>query len=134
VIVDLGADEHQIGLPVLCTNAKAGTATTTLDRPGTDLRPLFDVLVDVTPAPVHEPGHPLQLLVTNLAANDYVGRMAVGRIRNGTIRVGQRIAVVRDQPDDAAGAIEPGRTVTLTGTVTSLQTAHGIERLDIADG
>ena len=91
------------------------------------------MLVDVTPAPVHEPGHPLQLLVTNLAANDYVGRMAVGRIRNGTIRVGQRIAVVRDQPDDAAGAIEPGRTVTLTGTVTSLQTAHGIERIDISD-
>ena len=133
LFIDLGADEHQIDFPVLYTNAKAGTATTSLDRPGTDLRPLFDVLVDVTPAPVHEPGHPLQLLVTNLAANDYVGRMAVGRIRNGTIRVGQRIAVVRDQPDDAAGAIEPGRTVTLTGTVTSLQTAHGIERIDISD-
>ena len=133
LFIDLGADEHQIDFPVLYTNAKAGTATTSLDRPGTDLRPLFDVLVDVTPAPVHEPGHPLQLLVTNLAANDYVGRMAVGRIRNGTIRVGQRIAVVRDQPDDTAGAIEPGRTVTLTGTVTSLQTAHGIERIDISD-
>jgi GTP-binding protein len=133
LFIDLGADEHQIEFPVLYTNAKAGTATTALDRPGTDLRPLFDVLINVTPAPVHEPGHPLQLLVTNLAANDYVGRMAVGRIRNGTIRVGQRIAVVREEPDDTSGRIEPGRTVTLTGTVTSLQTAHGIERIDIAD-
>ena len=133
LFIDLGADEHQIDFPVLYTNAKAGTATTSLDRPGTDLRPLFDVLINVTPAPVHEPGHPLQLLVTNLAANDYVGRMAVGRIRNGTIRVGQRIAVVREEPDDTSGSIEPGRTVTLTGTVTSLQTAHGIERVDIAD-
>jgi GTP-binding protein len=133
LFIDLGADEHQIDFPVLYTNAKAGTATTAPDRPGTDLRPLFDVLINVTPAPVHEPGHPLQLLVTNLSANDYVGRMAVGRIRNGTIRVGQRIAVVRDEPDDTSGTIEPGRTVTLTGTVTSLQTAHGIERIDIPD-
>jgi GTP-binding protein len=87
----------------------------------------------VTPAPTFQPSHPLQLLVTNLSANDYVGRMAVGRIWNGRIRVGQRIAVVREQPDDTAGAVEPGRTVTLEGTVTSLQTAHGIERVDIAE-
>ncbi len=91
------------------------------------------MLVRVTPPPRHTPGHPLQLLVTNLSANDYVGRMAVGRIRNGMIRVGQKIAVVRDEPDDTAGAIEPGRSVTLTGTVTALQTAHGIERVDIAE-
>ncbi len=59
--------------------------------------------------------------------------MAVGRIWNGTIRIGQRITVVREEADDTAGSIEPGRTVTLTGTVTSLQTAHGIERVDIAE-
>src|SRR6185503_12510212 len=77
------------------------------------------------------PGHPLQLLVTNLSANDYVGRMAVGRIWNGEIRTGQRISVVREELDDTAGSVEPGRTVTLSGTVTSLQTAHGIDRVDI---
>src|SRR6185436_5312467 len=99
----------------------------------TDLRPLLDALVEVTPAPRHEPGHPLQLLVTNLSANDYVGRMAVGRIRNGTIRMGQHIAVLREEPDDTAGTVEPGRTVTLSGTVTSLQTAKGIERVDIGE-
>jgi GTP-binding protein len=132
LFIDLGADEHQIEFPVIYTNAKLGTATRSLDQPGTDLRPLLDVLVQVTPAPTHEPGHPLQLLVTNLSANEYVGRMAVGRIRNGTIRTGQRIAVVRDEAADTAGAVEPGRTITLTGTVTSLQTAHGIERVDIA--
>ena len=59
--------------------------------------------------------------------------MAVGRIRNGTIRMGQRITVVREEADDTAGTIEPGRTVTLTGTVSSLQTAHGMERIDIAE-
>jgi GTP-binding protein len=131
LFMDLGADAHQIDFPVVYTNAKAGTATSDLARPGTDLRPLLDLLVQVTPAPAFEPGHPLQLLVTNLSANDYVGRMAIGRIRNGAIRVGQRIAVVREESDNTAGEVEPGRIVTLTGTVTSLQTAHGIERVDI---
>ena len=133
LFIDLGADEHQIEFRVLYTNAKAGTATASLDEPGTDLRPLLDLLVDVTPPPIYTPDHPLQLLVTNLSANEYVGRMAVGRVWNGTIRVGQRIAVLREEPDDIAGAVEPGRTVTLSGTVTSLQTARGIERVDIAE-
>ena len=131
LFMNLGADEHQIEFAVVYTNAKLGTATMDLAVPGTDLRPLLDLLVRVTPAPTFEPGHPLQLLVTNLSANEYVGRMAVGRIRNGTIRVGQRIAVVREEPDDTDGTVEPGRVVTLSGTVTSLQTAHGIERVEI---
>jgi GTP-binding protein len=131
LFIDLGASDRQIEFPVLYTNARAGTAARSADEPATDLGPLLDTLVSVTPPPTYEPDHPLQLLVTNLSANDYVGRMAVGRIRNGMIRMGQRIAVVRDEPDDTAGAIEPGRTVTLTGSVTSLQTAHGIDRVDI---
>jgi GTP-binding protein len=133
LFIDLGADEHQIEFPIVYTNAKAGTATRDVAVAGTDLRPLLDILVEVTPPVTYEPGHPLQLLVTNLSANDYVGRMAVGRIWNGSIRIGQRIVVVRDEADDAAGAIEPGRTITLSGTVTSLQTARGIERIDIED-
>ena len=132
LFIDLGADDRQIDFPVVYTNARAGTATVELARPGTDLRPLLDLLVAHTPAPVHEPGHPLQLLVTNLAANEYVGRMAVGRIRNGTIRLGGRVAIVRDEPESADGSIEPGRRATLVGTVTSLTTAQGIERVEIA--
>ena len=133
LFIDLGADEHQIEFPVVYTNAKAGTATRDLAQPGTDLRPLLDLLVAVTPPPAYEEGHPLQLLVTSLAANDYVGRMAVGRVRNGTIRIGQRVAVVRDEAEAADGSIEPGRTVNLSGTVTSLQTAHGIDRVDVPE-
>ncbi len=101
--------------------------------PGTDLRPLFDLLIRLTPPPTFIPGHPLQLLVTNLAANEYVGRMAVGRIWNGSIRLGQRLAVVREDQEAADGSVEPGRTTVLSGTVTSLQTAHGIERIEIAE-
>ena len=134
LFIDLGANDDQIDFPVVYTNARAGTATLDVAQPGVDLRPLLDVLVEVTPAPRFSPGHPLQLLVTNLTANDYVGRMAVGRIRNGTIRPGQRIAVVREEADDTAGTVEPGRIVTLSGTVTALQTAAGIERIDIEEG
>src|SRR5690606_16556992 len=65
--------------------------------------------------------------------NDYVGRMAVGRIRNGRIRVGQRITVIREEADDTAGTVEPGRTVTLNGSVTSLRTANGIEQVEIEE-
>src|SRR5207342_444663 len=133
LFMDLGADAHQIEFPIVYTNAKAGTATRDAAVTGTDLRPLLDLLVEVTPPVSYTPGHPLQLLVTNLSANDYVGRMAVGRIWNGTIRTGQRITVVREEADDTAGSIEPGRTITLSGTVTSLQTAHGIDRVDIEE-
>ncbi len=133
LFIDLGADEQQIEFPVVYTNAKAGTATLDLAVPGTDLRPLLELLVRVTPAPVYEEGSPLQLLVTNLTANEYVGRMAVGRIWNGTIRMGQRIAIVREEADTATGSVEPGRTVTLTGTVTGLTTAEGIQRIDVRE-
>jgi len=133
LFIDLGADEQQIEFPVVYTNAKAGTATRDLATPGTDLGPLLDLLVSVTPPPTYEPDHPLQLLVTNLSANDYVGRMAVGRIRDGSIRIGQRVSIVREDPDDTAGSVEPGRRVTVSGTVTALQTAHGIERIDIVE-
>ncbi len=133
LFIDLGADEHQIDFQVVYTNAKLGTATRSLDEPGTDLRPLLDILTEVTPPPSYTPDHPLQLLVTNLSANEYVGRMAVGRIWNGTIRTGQKITVLREEADDTAGTVEPGRIVTLTGTVTALQTAHGIDRIDIAE-
>jgi len=133
LFLDLGADEHQIEFAIVYTDAKAGTATLDPEHPGTDLEPLLDLMIRVTPAPRYESGHPLQLLVTNLSANEYVGRMAVGRVRNGTIRMGQRLIIVREEPESLDGAVEPGRTVTLTGTVTSLTTARGIERIDVEE-
>jgi len=133
LFMDLGATDKQIEFPIVYTNAKLGTATLDLAVEGNDLRPLLDLLVDHTPAPTYEPGHPLQLLVTNLSANDYVGRMAVGRLWNGNIRMGQRITVVREEADTTDGTVEPGRTVTMSGVVTALTTARGIEREDIKE-
>ena len=78
---DLGAEESQIEFPIVYTNARAGQATPDPDLPGDDLEPLFDVLLGHVPAPVHDPAHPLQALVTNLDASPYLGRLALCRER-----------------------------------------------------
>ena len=92
LFLDLDATEDQIDFPIVYCSARAGTATLNLDEPGTDLEPLFAVLRDHIPAPSYEEGHPLQALVTNLDASPYLGRLALCRIRQGTIRRGQMVA------------------------------------------
>ena len=95
LFIDLDATEDQIDFPVLYTSARAGTSSTDLDVPGEDLQPLFDAIVSHVPPPRGDVSAPLQLLVTNLAASDYLGRIAIGRIFNGTISVGDSVAVLK---------------------------------------
>ena len=95
LFIDLDATEEQIEFPVLYTSARAGTSSTDLDVPGEDLRPLFDAIVAHVPPPRGDVAAPLQLLVTNLAASDYLGRIAIGRIFNGKISVGDQVAVLK---------------------------------------
>ncbi len=105
LFLDLDADEEQIEFPIVYCNAKAGHAS--LDDPddlSDSLRPLMDLLVERIPAPAHEPGHPLQAQVTNLDASPYVGRLALCRVRQGTIKRGQTVAWCR-----ANGTIEPAK-------------------------
>jgi GTP-binding protein TypA/BipA len=96
LLIDLGADDDQIDLPVLYTNAREGTATSTRTVPGTDLQPLFDTLLDHVPPPSHDPDHPFQALVTNLDASPYLGRLALCRIQHGTVRGPDRRVVPAD--------------------------------------
>jgi len=102
LLIDLGAGDAQVALPVLYTNAREGTATLDLDTPGEDLGPLFTTLLEHVPAPRHDPEHPFQALVTNLDASPYLGRLALCRVQHGTVRRGQTIAWCR-----ADGTIEP---------------------------
>jgi GTP-binding protein len=95
LLIDLGADDEQIDLPVLYTNAKEGTATLDPDQPGTDLAPLFESILEHVPAPRHDPDHPFQAMVTNLDADPYVGRLALCRIQHGTVRRGDTVAWCR---------------------------------------
>lgn len=93
LFIDLDAEESQIDFPVVYTDARAGTATTDTSVSGTDLVPLFEVISTVTPPPSYDPEAPFQFLVTNLAADPYVGRLAVGRVWNGSVKMGDTVTV-----------------------------------------
>jgi GTP-binding protein TypA/BipA len=108
LFIDLDAREDQIEFPIVYTNARAGWASMTEGEEGTDLQPLMDLLVEHIPAPAYEEGHPLQAHVTNLDASPYVGRLAICRVRNGTIRKGEPIAWCR-----ADGTVSSAKVVEL---------------------
>ena len=126
LFLDLDADEQQIDFPIVYCNAKAGQASLsydpqkrTLDSP--DLAPLLDLLLERIPAPTYEEQMPLQALVTNLDASPYVGRLAICRVWNGTIRKGQQIAWCR-----ADGSIRKA-------TVAELYVTDALRRVDAAE-
>jgi GTP-binding protein len=127
LFLDLDADEHQIDFPIVYCNARVGRASLDADDPdlaagtagGADgLKPLFETLLDHIPAPEHDPSHPLQALVTNLDASPYVGRIALCRVRHGTLRKGQPVAWCRTD-----GTIETVR-------ITELYVTEALERVD----
>jgi GTP-binding protein TypA/BipA len=92
LLIELGADDEQIDLPILYTNAKDGLATLDMDVPGEDLKPLFRTILDHVPPPMHDPERKFQALVTNLDASPYLGRLAICRVHHGTVRRGQQVA------------------------------------------
>jgi GTP-binding protein len=123
LFLDLDADEEQIEFPIVYCNARAGIATLEYDAgaavptEGT-LAPLLDLLVERIPAPMYDPEHPLQALVTNLDASPYVGRLAICRVRNGSIKRGQLLAWCR-----ADGTIERAQ-------VSELYVTDALDRVD----
>jgi GTP-binding protein len=120
LFIDLDADEDELDFPVLWCNAKKGTCRRTVDGPDEPLVPLFEEIVRTVPPPRFDPAKPLQLLVTSLDYDDYVGRLAIGRLFNGTIARGQQIA--RCKLD---GTIS-------TAKVTQLYGTEGLSRIEIA--
>ena len=118
LFLDLDADEHQIGFPILYANARAGTCGRSPDELPGDLEPLFETLKRHIPAPEYDDGHPLQALVTNLDASPYVGRIALCRVRQGTIRRGQQVAWCR-----VDGSVERVK-------VTELYVTEALDRIE----
>jgi GTP-binding protein len=121
LFIDLDATEDQLDFPILYTNARSGTATRDLGDPGRDLRPLFEAVVDHIPPPRGSAGAPLQALVANLDSSDYLGRLAIGRIFQGRVRVGDPIAVCK-----LDGSI-------VRTTVTKLYTFEGLRRVEASE-
>src|SRR4051812_28934753 len=120
LFLDLDADEEQIEFPIVYTNAKAGWASTEAGVEGSDLKPLFDLLVEHVPPPEYDESAGLQALVTNLDASPYVGRLALCRVVNGSLRKGTVAWCRRD------GSIERAQ-------VTQLYITEGLERVDATE-
>jgi GTP-binding protein len=118
LFLDLDADETQIEFPIVYCNARAGHAGLEPDDLADDLQPLFDLLLERIPAPSYTEGHPLQAHVTNLDASPYVGRLALCRIREGTIRKGQQVAWCRSN-----GEVERAK-------VTELFVTEALDRVE----
>ena len=95
LFIELDASDEQIEFPVVYTNARAGIATRALDTPGTSLEPLFDLIVSTLPGPQHAPDGPVQFQVTNLDYDDYVGRLAIGRLLRGALRGAETYTLCR---------------------------------------
>ncbi|HCE01724.1 MAG TPA: translational GTPase TypA, partial [Acidobacteria bacterium] len=119
LFIDLDATEDQIDFPVLYANGKAGTASLDAALPGENLRPLLDAIVEHMPPPTGDANAPLQVLVSNLDSSEYLGRIAIGRIVNGRVALGDEIAVSKID-----GRIERTR-------VTKLYTFDGLQRVEV---
>jgi GTP-binding protein len=117
LFIDLDADSEQIEFPIVYTNAKAGWAALEEGVKGTDLKPLLDLMVEQIPAPEFDPEAPLQAHVTNLDASPYLGRLAICRVRQGTIRSGQQLGWCR-----ADGSVQ-------RAAVSELYVTEGLDRV-----
>jgi GTP-binding protein len=119
LFIDLDATEEQIEFPVLYTSGRAGTATLDLSVPGQDLQPLFDAIVEHVPPPTGDAGAPFQMLISNLDSSDYLGRIAIGRVFNGRVKINDPITVIK-----LDGSTQPTR-------VTKLYAFEGLKRIEI---
>ncbi|MFZ0515406.1 MAG: translational GTPase TypA [Acidobacteriaceae bacterium] len=121
LFIDLDAGEDQLDFPVLYTNAKLGTASIDAKIPGTNLQPLFEAIVSTIPPATGDPNGPLQILVTNLDYSDYLGRLAIARVFNGTLHTGDEVAISKRD-----GSLEKTK-------ITKLFSFSGLKRTDIEE-
>ena len=140
LFIDLDATEEQLDFPVVYTNARAGLATRDLDQPSDTLRPLFDLIVQTLPGPVVDPAMPTQFQANNLDYNDYVGRLAIGRVKSGALVSGSLYTLCR-----ADGTRQPVKVTQLYGwlglkrstiesaTAGDIVAVAGIEDIHIGD-
>jgi GTP-binding protein len=121
LFIDLDAKEEQLEFPVLYTNAKAGTASPDQSGGGEDLQLLFEAIVNTIPAPRGDANATLQVLVANLDYSDYLGRLAIARVFNGTLRTGEEVGIAK-----LDGSVQKTK-------ITKLFSFSGLKRLDVTE-
>jgi GTP-binding protein len=128
LFIDLDATHEQLDAPFLYTSSRAGTATPDLDQPGTNLEPLFQAILDHVPEPNGDPDGPFQMLVSTLDHSTFLGRIAIGRIERGRVKVGDQVALL---PLGEPGPVTDEQLE--QGRVTRLYTFDGLNRVEVAE-
>jgi GTP-binding protein len=140
LLVDLGAEEHALDFPIVYASGRAGWATRDLAVPRTDLRDVFEAIIDAVPAASGDPEAPLQMLITTLDYSDYVGRIGIGRVFNGRIRSGQSAVLLKHDADRVNVKVQGLQRFTGLGKENAdaveagdLCAVIGVEGVDIGD-
>ncbi len=122
LFIDLEANEEQLDCPFVYASAKAGIASLDPDTPGTDMVPLFDTILDYIPAPVGDPDASTQVLISTIDYNEYVGRIGVGKVDNGEIRVNQEVVMVNHHEPDKMRKVK----------ISKLYEFDGLNKVEVA--
>ena len=142
LLMDLGADDKQLDCPFVFASAKAGTSSLSLDEAGTDMKPLLDTIINYIPAPVGDPDSSTQVLISTIDYNEYVGRIGVGKVDNGVVKVNQEVVVVNHHEPERRVKTKIGKLYEYDGLgrvevqearIGSIVAISGIEDLKIGD-
>jgi GTP-binding protein len=128
LLMDLEATPEQFNCPFLYTSSRAGTATADLARPGTDLKPLFETILGTIPPPLAELDGPFQMLISTLDYSSYLGRIGIGRIERGRVRVGDTVALL---PIGAPGPVGDGAFE--QARIVKLFAFEGLDRAEVEE-
>ena len=142
LLIDLGASDEQLDCPFVYASAKAGVAALELTDDMKDMKPLFDTILDYIPAPEGDPEAPTQVLISTIDYNEYVGRIGVGKVDNGTIAVNQDMVVVNHHDPDKQQKVKISKLYEFDGlkkvevkeaTIGSIVAISGISDISIGD-
>jgi GTP-binding protein len=140
LFVELGADDETLDFPVLYASGRAGTASWKLEDKGVDIKPVFEALLKHIPAPHGDAEKPLQMRISSIQYNDYVGRIGVGRIYNGVIKSGQQVAIVKRDGSVVKSKMQQlqvfdgfGRKNAESAAAGDIVALIGLESVDISD-
>ncbi|HUG01639.1 MAG TPA: translational GTPase TypA [Longimicrobiales bacterium] len=133
LFMELEAAGSQLDSPFLYASAREGWAVREADAERVDLRPLFETIVDAVPPPPGEAEGPFQLLVSTIDHSPYLGRLAIGRIERGRVRVGDAIALLQPRPDGEPDAEADGAPEATRGKVAKLFAFEGLDRLEVPE-
>ncbi len=123
LFIDLDADESQLDCPFIFASAKEGTASASMEEAGTDMKPLFDAIIDYIPAPKGDPDADTQVLISTIDYNEYVGRIGVGKVDNGSVRVNQDVAIVNAHDPEKYNKVK----------ISKLYEFEGLNRVEVTE-